>query len=80
MRREPSIDREQMSLAFAERLEVLMKEKDIPIKELSISVGVSDRCIAGYLHHRNVPQSDILCHIAEYLDVTMEYLLGRESK
>lgn len=61
---------------FAERLRSLMEYKDITQKELANYAQVSRQSISKYANGETCPNSDQLKAIAEYLNVSADYLLG----
>lgn len=63
---------------------------DLKLKEIRLNKGVSQQAVADYLHCTAVsysryetgarsPSLDILIKIADYFDVTLDYLLGRQQ-
>lgn len=61
---------------FAERLRSLMEYKDITQKELASCARVSRQIMSEYANGETCPNSDQLKAIAEYLNVSADYLLG----
>ena len=61
---------------FAERLRELRKNKNINQQKLSNYLGYGYTAVANYESGRNEPAIDTLCKIAEYFDVTVDYLIG----
>ncbi|EJJ0973741.1 helix-turn-helix transcriptional regulator [Enterococcus faecalis] len=56
----------------------LAKEKGISIRQLEINFGYSNGYIGSW--KRQTPNSNELSHLADYFDVSVDYLLGRELK
>lgn len=56
----------------------LAKEKGISIRQLEINFGYSNGYIGSW--KRQTPNSNELSRIADYFDVSVDYLLGRENK
>lgn len=56
----------------------LAKEKNISVRQLEISFGYSNGYLAKW--KTNTPNSDELVKIANYFNVSVDYLLGREKK
>lgn len=63
---------------------------NLKLKELRLIKGISQQEIADYLHCTSVtysryengsrsPSLDLLVKLADYFDVTLDYLLGREN-
>ncbi|EGO8331475.1 helix-turn-helix transcriptional regulator [Enterococcus faecalis] len=56
----------------------LAKEKGISIRQLEINFGYSNGYIGSW--KRQTPNSNELSRLADYFDVSVDYLLGRELK
>lgn len=63
------------SANVAERIKTLSKSKGIPIKKLLGDVGLGFNTMANM--KTSMPKSDNLARIADYLDCSVDYLLGR---
>lgn len=61
------------------KIEVTMKERNINNKTLAELVGVSPSMITRYLNGESEMSVTILCKIAAYLHVSLDYLCGMES-
>lgn len=59
---------------FAERLNELLKISSQ--KEISESTGISQASISLYLSKKRKPASDSIIKIADFFNVTTDYLLG----
>lgn len=65
-------------MLFGDRLKMLREDKDITQKELGNSVGVSDRVIGYYESNDRFPKDEnTLKSLADYFNVSVDYLLGR---
>ena len=62
---------------FATRLRELMETPDISQAKVAEHVGVTRQAISSYSLGTSVPDIDKLVRIAEFFDVSTEYLLGR---
>lgn len=60
---------------IAERIKTLSKSKGISIKKLLSDVGLGFNTMANM--KTSMPKADNLAKIADYLDVSVDYLLGR---
>ena len=56
----------------------LAKEKGISIRQLEINFGYSNGYIGSW--KRQTPNSNEFSRLADYFDVSVDYLLGRELK
>ncbi|PEH49341.1 helix-turn-helix domain-containing protein [Enterococcus faecium] len=61
-----------------EIIKELAKEKKISIRQLEIRFGYSNGYLAKW--KTNTPNSDELVKIADYFNVSVDYLLGREKE
>lgn len=65
-------------MQFGVRLKELREEKGITQRELGNIVNVSDRVIGYYESNDRFPKDEnVLRKIADYFNVTVDYLLGR---
>ena len=64
---------------FSQRLKELRLEKNLLQQELANELYVSKSAVSGWEVGRNEPSYDILIEIADYFDVTVDYLIGREG-
>ena len=67
---------ETVNSIFAQRFYQLFKSKNITQDTLASYLGVSRQMIALYYKDKSVPSYEILIKIADYFDVTTDYLLG----
>ena len=65
---------------FAERLRTLRKKNNISQIKLSKYFNYGSTAIANYESGRNEPSYDVLIKIADYFNVSIDYLLGREEE
>lgn len=57
----------------------IMKERGITAKKLADAVGVSQGNVSDWKSGRSAPTAAVMVKIADYLGVTSDYLLGRET-
>lgn len=62
---------------LGERMRKLRKERKIPEKELSELMGVKIRAYQFYESGKNEPTISGLIALADFYDVTIDYLVGR---
>ena len=63
---------------FSERFRALKDESELTLKELSTALDISIPNLSYYMKGRE-PSYDILISIADYFDVTIDWLVGRET-
>lgn len=64
---------------FSEILKELRLEKKVPQKVVAELLGVSDRNIRFYESGEHRPDFDGLLLLADYFNVSIDYLVGRSS-
>ena len=69
----------QMNNLFEERLKTLRKEKKLSQDELGKALNIHGRTIGYYESGQRKPSPDILCEIADYFNVSVDFLLARTS-
>ena len=65
---------------FAERLTQLRESRDLSKTELAKILHVSDSCISQYEKDTSMPGHDTLLSISQYFGVSVDYLLGNDTK
>lgn len=65
-----------MKLKFAKRLEKLLSDSQISNKEFSKKLGLSHQQIINYTGGNSLPSIQRLLEIAEFFNVSTDYLLG----
>ncbi|AST57706.1 helix-turn-helix family protein [Thermoanaerobacterium thermosaccharolyticum] len=65
---------------FGKRIKELRKKKGLTQKALASYLGISDRAIGYYENEQRTPPPDILQKIADFFNVSVDYLLGRTDK
>lgn len=64
---------------FSIRLKDLMQEKNLNIKELSKLTDIPRSTINSWTLKKRSPMIDYLCILADFFQVSIDYLLGRED-
>lgn len=64
---------------FSMRLSTLRKEKHLSLIALGSIIGVSDEAIRLMEHAKRSPSFEVLCSLADYFDVSLDYLVGRSD-
>lgn len=66
-------------MSFPARLISLRKLHNLTQRQLSIALGLSELAIQHYESQRRKPAFDILLTLADYFDVSLDYLVGRSD-
>lgn len=64
-------------MVFSERLKQLRNDRKLTQEQLAKILGKTRSTIAGYESENKQPDFDILNELAEYFNVSTDYLLGR---
>jgi hypothetical protein len=64
---------------FATQLKAIRKNKGITQKQLAAAIGASERGIQQYELGERKPAFDVLIALADYFDVSLDYLCGRSD-
>lgn len=64
-------------MTFGQRLTDLREEKGIRQKELATLINVSPSTVSNYENDVHYPDVAILCQLADYFNVSTDYLLAR---
>lgn len=65
---------------FGQRLRELRKARNMTIEELGVVFDVRKQTVSRWENGERLPYLDLACTIAEYFEVSLDYLAGRESK
>ena len=65
---------------FADRLKQLRSEKNMTQEQLGEILGVKKYSIYTYEKERSGPDIDGLIALADFFDVSVDYLIGRTDK
>lgn len=65
--------------AFTERLKQLREERGISQAAVGKALGVSRYAVYAYEKGKSAPSLDGLIALADYFDVTVDYLLGHSD-
>lgn len=68
-----------MSKIFGERLQLLLKKRNISQKDLSEMIDSTEATISRYISGAREPKAEVLADIAKVLNTTSDYLLGIEN-
>lgn len=62
------------------RLKELRKEKKLSQEQIAKILSVTQRAYGGYELETSEPSIQTLCNLADYYNVSLDYLVGRERK
>lgn len=65
---------------FGDRLRELREEKDLMSKDFAKIMNVEPATVTNWEKGKRFPKDDILMKIADYFNVSIDYLLGRDYK
>ena len=66
-------------MSFSERLVLLRKSNNLTQKQLAAKTGLSELAIQHYEAQRRKPAFDVLLALADYFNVSLDYLVGRSD-
>ena len=64
-------------MIIGKRILGLLEQKDLTQRELAKLLGVTEVSVSRYISGKHAPTADILSKMAEVLNTTTDYLLGR---
>ena len=64
---------------FSERLKELRTDKGLSQKQLANKVNLSDVAICLWEQNKRVPNLDAVIALADFFDVSLDYIAGRED-
>ncbi len=68
-----------ISMAFGENLEMIRKQKKVSQTKLGKVLGLTQQMISSYEKNMSSPNIDVLIKIANYFNVSVDYLLGHTT-
>ncbi len=66
-------------MLFIERLSELLKEKGVTANKMSKDLGLGNAAFSNWKARGTLPNGETLEKIADYFNVSTDYLLGRET-
>jgi transcriptional regulator with XRE-family HTH domain len=70
--------KKQQSVVFCEKLKVLMKDKKLKQHHLVSKLGVTQAAVSRW-YNGSIPNPDILPELADFLGVSVDYLLEKQQ-
>lgn len=67
-------------MSFGDNLRTLIEERDITQKELSRQLNIAPSTVGSYVQNTREPDFSTLKRIAQYFDVSIDYLLDYPSQ
>ena len=64
---------------FAQRLLALRTSSNITVADLCEAVGITKSAISRFEHGKDNPSCNTLIALADYFDVSLDYLVGRSD-
>jgi len=64
---------------FSRRLCRLRKEKKLSLQALGDILSISNQAVSLLEKGKNAPSFAVLCALADYFDVSIDYLVGRSD-
>ena len=68
-----------MENIFSERLEKLMKEKNLSQSQLADALEVKKQSINNYIKGKSRPELDVLIRLSKFFECSIDYLLGESE-
>ncbi|MCL2696647.1 MAG: helix-turn-helix domain-containing protein [Oscillospiraceae bacterium] len=65
---------------FIERLKLLRKQKNITQRQLAEAIKTGERNVRSYEISENLPSLENVIKIADFFDVSVDYLVGRSDE
>ena len=62
---------------FAQRLLALRTSSNVTVANLCEAVGITKSAVSRFEHGRDNPNCNTLCALADYFNVSLDYLVGR---
>lgn len=64
---------------IGERIVYMRELADLKQKDLAEAIGITKATMSKYENNINIPNADILCKIAEVLNTSTDFLVGRTN-
>jgi len=66
-------------MSLPEALKRLRKEKSVPQSQAASAAGISTTQYQNYEYGKSEPTASVLIALANYFDVSLDYLVGRSD-
>lgn len=67
-------------MKLAERLKALRKERNLRQEQVAVALDISMSAYCHYEQGKREPTASVLNRMANYYDVSVDYLLGRSDQ
>lgn len=64
-------------MTISQRIFVIMEEKHLKQSDLADYIGISNSSVSDWKKKGSIPSADKIAKISEFLDVSIDYLLGK---
>ena len=64
---------------FSDRLRQIRRFRNVTQAQLAEAIGITDRACRRYESGENEPTLSVLQAIADYFDISVDYLMGRDN-
>jgi len=68
-----------MAATLGSRIRLLREEKGLKQKEIGSIIGVKESCVGKYEYDQRRPTPDTINKLADYFQVSSDFLLGRSD-
>ncbi len=65
-------------MSLSSRLKELRKARGVSQKQVAESIGINERAMRNYEIEARKPEHDVLISLADYFEVSLDDLVGRE--
>ncbi len=72
-------NKEQVLKIFAKKLKELLKENNLNNSTFAAKCGIPRTTINSWTECKKIPKADALLVVAEFFNVSVDFLLGRED-
>ena len=66
-------------VAFNEHLKLIRKSKNVTQRDVAAAIGITERNYQSYESGAKKPGFDSLIALADFFDVSLDYLVGRSD-
>ena len=64
---------------IAKKINLILKDKGLSQKEMLEACDLNKNTVSSMLYRNSIPRADNLAKIADYLECSVDYLLGRDN-